>query len=90
MAKQHLKTLPVPRFVDAASVDEGDTIRVVWKVGDVEHTRTGTVARIISEHGTRVRSFITPQGNEIIHWTPESRARFTLVAEATQTQEGLF
>ena len=46
-----MKTLPLPRFVDPASVDEGDTIRVTWKVGDVEHTRTGTVARIERRYG---------------------------------------
>lgn len=90
MSTKRMRTLPLPRYVDAASVDEGDTIRVTWKVGDVEHTRTGKVARILNDHGKRSRSFITADGNEIVHWTPDSRVRFTLLAEAPIMQAALF
>ena len=90
MARAHLRRLPLPRYVEAASISEGDTIRAVWAVGDVEHTRTGTVARIVASRGTRSRSYVTEQGNEIVHWTPDSRVRFTLLAEAKQEAPALF
>ena len=75
-----MKTLPLPRFVEPASIDEGDTIRVVWKVGDVEHSRTGKVGRII--HDNCYRTFVSPDGNEIVRFGRNTRLRFTLLAEA--------
>lgn len=80
MVLKKMRTLPLPRFVDAESVEEGDTIRVTWKVDDVEHTRTGKVARIHHMHGSRVRSFVTAGGQEIVLFTPDTKARFTLLA----------
>ena len=82
---RRMKTLPLPRFVDPASVDEGDTIRVTWKVGDVEHTRTGTVARIERRYGW---IYITEQGNEIAHVqrSTNKRVRVTLLAEADKSK----
>ena len=81
---RRMKTLPLPRFVDPASVDEGDTIRVTWKVGDVEHTRTGTVARIERRYGW---IYITPEGNEIAHVqrNTNTRVRVTLLADADKS-----
>lgn len=86
---QRMKTLPLPRYVDPASVSEGDTIRVTWKVGDVEHTRTGTVERIERRFGW---IYYTPQGNEIAHVMRSGvKARVTLLAEAKPKQsEALF
>lgn len=86
---QRMKTLPLPRFVDPASVSEGDTIRVTWKVGDVEHTRTGKVDRIERRYGW---IYITPEGNEIAHIQRNSRikTRVTLLAEAPVKNEPLF
>lgn len=77
-----MKTLPLPRYVDPASVDEGDTIRVTWKVGDVEHTRTGRVDRIERRYGW---IYITPEGNEIAHIQRNNRARVrvTLLEESS-------
>lgn len=80
-----LKALPLPRFIDPASVDEGDSIRVTWKVGDVEHTRTGTVHRIERRYGW---IYITEQGNEIAHVQRNTakRVRVTLLAEGDKSK----
>lgn len=76
---RRVKALPLPRYVEAASVDEGDVIRVTWKVGDIEHTRTGKVGRIVNQlHG---KQFISPDGNEICRTGHNSKLRFTLLAE---------
>ena len=72
--------LPLPRYVEPASIDEGDTIRVTWKVLDVEHSRTGRVARIIDEGFYKY--FVTEQGQEIVRYNRKSKLRFTLLAEA--------
>lgn len=84
-----LSALPLPRFVSPASVSEGDTIRVTWNVGDVEHTRTGKVARIERRFGW---VFITPDGHEIAHVMRDNRTRtrVTLLAEAKQESTPLF
>ena len=75
------KALPLPRYVEAASVDEGDTIRVTWKVGDVTHSREGTVGRIVN--GQVTKQFISPDGNMIAELTPSvKKVRVTLLAEA--------
>lgn len=86
---RRMKTLPLPCFVDAASVSVGDVIRVSWKVGDVEHTRTGTVGNIERRYGW---IFITPDGNEIAHVqrTSNIKVRVTLLAEAPIKSEPLF
>lgn len=86
------KSLPVPRYVDAASIDEGDVIRVVWKLGDVEHTRAGKVAAIHHEAGKRTRMFVTASGNEIARYDPNAgiKLRFTLLAEHEAPQAALF
>ena len=70
-----------PHSIPAESVKKGDTIEATWKVGSVEHMRRGTVDRIIFDHGKRSRSFVTAEGDEIMHWTPDSRVKLTLVAE---------
>lgn len=86
-----MKTLPLPRYVLPESIDEGDTIRVTWIVGDLEHTRMGKVGRIHTDTGSRIKSFVTVQGNEICRHDPNNgRARFTLLAEADKPQEALF
>lgn len=84
------KALPLPRYVEAASVDEGDTIRVTWKVGDVTHSREGTVARIVN--GQVTKQFISRDGNMIAEITPSvKKVRVTLLAEAVKVvQEPLF
>ena len=85
-----ISVLPLPRFVDPASVSEGDTVRVTWKVDDVEHTRTGTVDKIERRFGW---IFYTPHGHEIAHVQRNSRvkARVTLLSEAKPAQtESLF
>lgn len=86
------RKLPIPRYVDPASVDEGDTIRVTWKVGDVEHTRTGKVGAIHDSLGTPVKVFVTPQGNEIARVTPENRSRVkvTLLEKSPAREPTLF
>lgn len=71
----------IPHKIPAESIKEGDTITASWKVGEVEHTRTGKVARILFDHGKRSRSFIASDENEILHWAPGSRVVMTLVAE---------
>lgn len=83
-----MRTLPLPRFVDAASVDEGDTIRVTWSVGDIEHTRTAKVGRIVNDRFSK--QFLSPQGNEICRTGHGSKLRFTLVAEHEAPAEALF
>lgn len=56
----------LPRYENPASVEVGDTIRVAWSAGGVEHTRTGRVHRIIEEGP--VLLFVTREGHEIFHW----------------------
>lgn len=75
--------LPLPRFVSHASIDEGDTVRVTWKVGQVEHSRTGTVHRIIHDS---YKAFIAEDGNEIARFTRDTKCRFTLLAEAQHAE----
>lgn len=82
-----MRTLPLPRYVEAASVDEGDTIRVTWKVGDIEHTRTAKVGRIV--HDRFSKQFLSPQGNEICRTGHNTKLRFTLVAEHEAPAEQL-
>lgn len=71
----------LPHDIPPESVKEGDTITVSWRVGSIKHTRTGPVGRILFEHGKRSRSFVTPEGDEIVHWIPGSRVVFTLIGE---------
>lgn len=74
------KAVPLPRYVEPASVDEGDVIRVTWKVGDVTHTREGKVGRIVN--GKLTRQFISPDGNMIAELGYQKpRVRVTLLAE---------
>lgn len=76
--------------VDAASIDEGDHITATWKVGDVEHTRSGRVQRIIRGRQNRSLSFVTKSGNEIVLWTPSSRVTFVINRKAPVAQTPLF
>ena len=86
-----MRTLPLPRFVEAASVDEGDTIRVTWHVDDVEISRTAKVARIREDERGKV--FYSPKGNEICainRYNPRN-IRVTLLATGpAQKQPTLF
>jgi len=79
---KRMKTLPLPRYVEPASIDEGDTIRVTWKVDDVEISRTAKVDRIRED--SRGKVFYSPNGNEICSVSRDNprRIRFTLLAEA--------
>lgn len=72
------KTLP--RYENPASVEVGDTIRVAWKVGDVEMTRTGKVRRIVDMG--QLLGFYTDAGHEIFRWSVagEFQPRVTLLA----------
>ncbi len=76
--------------VDAASIDEGDHITATWKVGDVEHSRTGRVHRIIRSPENRAMSFITKSGNQIVLWTTDSRVTFVINRKAPVAQVPLF
>lgn len=75
---------------EAASIQEGDTIRASWRVGGVTFSRAGKVARIIHGRGSRARSFITLDGDEIIHWTPDSRVTFVITNQAPVAQTPMF
>lgn len=81
--------LPLPRFVNPASVDIGDIIRVTWTVGDIEHTRTGKVDQIERRFGW---IYYSPEGHEIAHVRRDSGAkvRVTLLAETSVKNEPLF
>lgn len=83
-----MSSLPLPRFIEAASIDEGDVIRATWKVGDVEMTRTGTVGRVIQDGS--VKQFISPAGNEIVRVDRHTKIRFTLLKPAPVQKEELF
>lgn len=73
--------LPLPRFVSLASVDVGDTVRATWQVGDVEHSRVGTVYRVLYEHGTKL--LISAEGETICQARVTSKAvRVTLLKQA--------
>lgn len=80
---RRLRTLPVPRFVEPASVSEGDVIRVVWKHGDIEISRTAKVA-IKREMPGGYTKFYSGEGHEIVTVNRHrpNRYRFTLVAES--------
>lgn len=75
---------------EVASIQEGDTIRASWRVGGVTHTRAGKVARIIHGRGNRSRSFVTREGDEIVHWTPDSRVTFVITTQAPVAQTPMF
>ena len=80
MRKRSKAALPLPRYIDASSVDEGDVIRVAWKAGDVTHSREGKVARIVN--GTVTKQFISPDGNMIAEIRPSApKVRVTLLDE---------
>lgn len=70
----------LPRYENPASVEAGDTIRVAWKVGGVEHTRTAKVYRILNDGPVRI--FFTEDGQEIFRWlvTGHFQPRVTLLA----------
>ena len=86
---RRMRTLPLPRYVEAASIDEGDTIRVTWKVLDVEHSRTAKVGRVIDEGPYKL--IVSPEGQEIARFDRQAKLRFTLLAEApARNPEPLF
>lgn len=74
--------LPLPRFINPASVEIGDLIKVAWSAGGIEHTRTARVYRRIDDGA--VRAFFTREGVEIMHWLPEQdkKVRITLIEKA--------
>lgn len=79
------RKLPVPRYVNPASIDVGDVIRITWKEGDVEHTLSGEVGAI---HG---RTLSTSQGLHLLTWVPGKMSyRVTLLAKAEAAQTPLF
>jgi hypothetical protein len=82
-------TLPLPRFIEPASIDIGDTVRASWKVGDVEHTRTGVVGSI--EAVALQRVVYSKSGEEIYRYLIGSRKlRVTLLKEAPAEKPALF
>jgi len=75
------KTSTLPRFINPASIDVGDVIRVSWRAGGVEHARTARVHRRVDEGATSV--FFTEEGYEIFHWVPGvNHVRVTLIEVA--------
>lgn len=79
------RKLPTPRYVNPASIDLGDVIRVTWKEADVEYTLSGEVGAI---HG---RTLSTPQGAHLLTWEPGKMGyRVTLLAKAEAPQTPLF
>lgn len=77
------RNLNLPRFIDPANIETGDTIRVAWRNGGVEHARTAKVYRRIDEGPLTV--FYTDEGYEIFHWIPGGprEVKVTLLAVAT-------
>lgn len=82
--------LPLPRFINPASIEIGDTIRVAWSVDDVKMTREGKVAKRDYEGSDRVLT--TASGVEILRWHPDylKRVRVTLLSKAPFEQVPLF
>ena len=83
-----MRTLPLPRYIEPASVDEGDTVRVTWRADDIEITRTGKVDRIRDTRAGKV--FYTPNGNELFTFQAGRNARVTLLATSDKPQPTLF
>lgn len=84
-----MRKLPHVRYINAASVEIGDTVKVSWKTDDVEHTRVGIVAKRDYEGGMRV--FYSPKGIEIFRWHPahDKEYRVTLLNRVEHPQEML-
>jgi hypothetical protein len=62
----------------------GDTIRVTWKVGEVEHSRVAKIAHI------HERVFYAPDGQEVFRWDPANKkVRVTLLDKAAAIQQTL-
>lgn len=79
-----LKALPLPRFIDPASIAIGDMIRITWTVGAVEHTRTAIVADRQYEGPDRVLT--AKDGQEIMRWHPAHKhGRVTLLKESPES-----
>lgn len=70
----------LPRYENPASVEVGDTIRVAWKTGDIEHTRTAKVYRKVDDGPYDI--FFTEDGHEIFRWMVSGKfqPRITLLA----------
>lgn len=81
--RKKLSALPLPRFIDPASIDIGDTVRVAWEVEDILISRTGTVARREYEGGMRV--LYTKGDAEIFRWHPNHKVKVTLLEKAKPT-----
>lgn len=76
-----MRKLPLPRYTHPANIEIGDLIRAVWKVGDVEHSRTATVHKREYEGADRV--LLAADGQEIMRWHPaHTGPRVTLLREA--------
>lgn len=85
------KPLPKVHFINPASVRIGDVIRATWKIKDLEHSRTGKVAKRDYEGGYRVLT--TAQGEELFRWHPayDKTVRVTILEPAPVTSaETLF
>ena len=79
----------LPRNIDAASVDEGDTIQVTRELLDLTIHVTGKVHRIV-ENGLQ-KIFITKAGQEIVHTTVTGKCKITLLErDAAMQLETLF
>ena len=83
-----MRTLQLPRYIEPASVDEGDTVRIVWRIDDVEISRTGRVDRVRDTLAGKV--FYTPNGNELFTFQAGRNARVTLLATNETPQPALF
>jgi len=82
----------LPRYIEPASIELGDFIRVVWVSGDIEHTRTAHVAK--REYEGQMRVLYTRDGQEIFRWLPGLKnVRVTLldkVRPLTQSMLDMF
>jgi len=80
-----------PRFIEPASVEIGDYIRVSWSAQGIDHTRTAVVYRRIDDG--ELRGFFTQEGTEIMSWVPGGKnARVTLLnrPQKLDTMQALF
>jgi hypothetical protein len=81
--------LPKVRYITPASIEIGDTVRVTWKVGDIEHSRVAKIAKRDYEGSMRV--FFTRDGSELFRWHPAYNKEYTvtLLDRKPATQETL-
>ena len=81
--------LPLPRYIKAGMIVEGDTVRFSWKHLDVEHARTARVDRIRHLNGKTY--YYSKSGEVVFVATPREKYTMVLLAEsAGVTPEPLF